>query len=296
MRVGIALPQYVVDVAPGRPVWDATLATARRADALGVDSVWLSDHPFVEVPGDDPSGALEPFVVMPALLRATDRVRVGTLVASASMRAPGLVAHQLVTIAGASRGPARAIAGLGAGWYAPEHRAFGTPLRRFAERVAGMEQTLDAIDAGSGLDVLIGGTGPAVLDIAARRADVWNVAWDVPPDAFAALNARLDETCALVGREPSSLQRTIGLNVAVGRDDRDIDNAIERLRSRAPFLASIDRPTLENGIVIGTPERCAASIAAYARCDEVIVALLMRDDAEMLSLFARQVAPLLRDA
>ena len=294
MRVGIALPQYVIDVEPGIEVWPAMLSIARRADALGLDSVWLSDHPFVEVPHAAPSGALEPFVAAASLLRATERVHVGTLVASASMRAPGLIGHQFASVDAAGSG--RAIAGMGAGWYEPEHRAFGVPLRSFAARAVALEETLDALEAGGGpaVSVLVGGTGRRMLDLAARRADLWNVAWDVGPETFAGLNSRLDDACAAAGRDPATLRRTVGLNVAVGRTDRAIDAAIERLQARAAFLSSIDRPALQRHIVIGTPDRCAAALAAYARCDQVIVALLMRDDVEMLELFASEVVPLLR--
>jgi alkanesulfonate monooxygenase SsuD/methylene tetrahydromethanopterin reductase-like flavin-dependent oxidoreductase (luciferase family) len=55
----------------------------------------------------------------------------------------------------------------------------------------------------------------------------------------------------------------------------------------------VDRRSLAERIVCGTPEACAERIAAY-RSDEVVVALLLRDDAEMLELFATGVAPLLR--
>jgi alkanesulfonate monooxygenase SsuD/methylene tetrahydromethanopterin reductase-like flavin-dependent oxidoreductase (luciferase family) len=141
--------------------------------------------------------------------------------------------------------------------------------------------------------LLCGGSGPAVLDVAARKADAWNVAWDVPPEGFRSLSAKLDAACERNGRDPRSLSRSVGLTVLVAEDERGLDDAVERLRARAPFLRDVERRTLAPTIVCGPPEACAERIAAYG-ADEVVAALLLRDDPEMLDLFAERVVPLLR--
>ena len=286
------MPQYLIDVGSDGPVWDVALDMARRADGLGLDSIWLSDHPFAIGPDGVPSGALDPLVLTAALARATERVRVGTLVLAASMREPAFVAHCFDTLA---RGvPGRLVAGVGTGWYEPEHRAFGIPLRSYDERVAALDRTLELVGALSPKPALLcGGTGQRILELAARRADAWNVAWDVPPEAFAALKVRLEGACERAGRDPATLACSVGLTLLVAQDERGIDRAIERLRGRAAFLAALDRDALISKIVCGTPEHCAERIAAYG-ADEVVAALLLRDDPEMLELFATEVAPLLR--
>ncbi|MCI0347658.1 MAG: LLM class flavin-dependent oxidoreductase, partial [Chloroflexi bacterium] len=143
--------------------------------------------------------------------------------------------------------------------------------------------------------ILVGGTGAPILEIAARHADAWNVSWDPRPGGFAASSRRLDEACRRAGRDPASLRRSVGLTVLVGSDSRAIDRAVERLRGRAAFLGGVDRAALAERIIVGTPPECVECIAAYA-ADEVVVALLLRDDPEMLELFATEVAPALRDA
>jgi alkanesulfonate monooxygenase SsuD/methylene tetrahydromethanopterin reductase-like flavin-dependent oxidoreductase (luciferase family) len=207
------------------------------------------------------------------------------------MRMPGLTAHVARTV---NQG-GRFVAGVGAGWYEPEHRAFGLRLPTYEERVAGLVGTLDALDAlgGARPPVLCGGTGAAVLELAAHRADAWNVAWDVPAGTFAALNARLDDACDRAGRDPRTLARTVGVTVLVAEDERGLDRAVERLRGRAPFLRGVDRGELAERIVCGTPQECVEKIAAY-RADEVIAALLLRDDLEMVRLFGERVARPLR--
>jgi alkanesulfonate monooxygenase SsuD/methylene tetrahydromethanopterin reductase-like flavin-dependent oxidoreductase (luciferase family) len=206
------------------------------------------------------------------------------------MRNPGSVAHSVRGLA-----PGRLVVGVGTGWYEPEHRAFGIELPGYAERIARVEETVEALHA---LDrerpsILVGGTGRRLVELAARHADVWNVSWDAPPDGFALLSRRLDEACDRAGRERSSIRRSVGLTVLVGARDRDIDAAVERLRRRAAFLSGVDRDSLAEKIVAGTPQRCAERIASY-QADEVVVALLLRDDPEMLDLFATEVVPVVR--
>jgi alkanesulfonate monooxygenase SsuD/methylene tetrahydromethanopterin reductase-like flavin-dependent oxidoreductase (luciferase family) len=269
------------------------VAAARDADAGGLDSVWVSDHPFAVGPDGVPSGALEPLAALAALARVTRRVRIGSLVLSSTMRASGLVAHCARTIESAA--PGRLVLGLGAGWYEPEHRAFGVPLPPYAERARILAAALERV-AGLGPQrpaLLLGGSGLVILRLAARHADEWNVSWDVPPDRFRTLGRALDEECLGEGRDPATLERSVGVTVLVGETARDMDRAIERLRRRASFLASIDRAMLSERIVTGTPEECAVRLAAYG-ADEVVVAPLLRDDAEMRATIIERLAPLLR--
>jgi alkanesulfonate monooxygenase SsuD/methylene tetrahydromethanopterin reductase-like flavin-dependent oxidoreductase (luciferase family) len=291
MRVGLALPQYEVDRDPAAgSTLEAATGIARRAEALGLDSVWVSDHPFAVAPDGTVSGALEPLVLLAALGRETSRIELGTLVLAATMRSPGLVAHSARGLA-----PGRLVVGVGTGWYEPEHRAYGIALPGYGERITRVEATIDALHglASDRPSILLGGTGRRLIELAARRADVWNVSWDAPPEGFALLSRRVDEACERAGGEPSSIRRSVGLTVLVGARDRDIDAAVERLRGRAAFLSGIDRDSLGARIVTGTPEACAERIASY-RADEVVIALGLRDDPEMLDLFATEVAPLVR--
>ena len=293
MHAGIALPQYTIDVGRGGRPWPAMLEMTRKAAAARLDSVWLSDHPFALGPGGVTSGALEPLAAAAALIRSIAGIGVGTLVLAPTMRAAGLVAHVARTASGPD--PRRLIAGVGAGWSEPEHRVFGLRLPPYGERVAALEATVDALRAigDRAPRVLCGGSGDAVLDVASRKADAWNVAWDLPPEGFRALGAKLDAACERAGRDPRSLSRSVGLTVLVAENERGLDRAVERLRTRAAFLRDVDRRTLATRIVCGTPEACAERIAAYG-ADEIVAALLLRDDPEMLELFGEQVSPLLR--
>src|SRR5207247_8869627 len=97
MRFGLALPQYGFSLPTGRIGLDDAVGWARRAEDLGFDSVWLSDHFFYSFAryGGDPSpiAALEPLTALAAIATGTARVRLGALVLAAGVRPPALVAN-----------------------------------------------------------------------------------------------------------------------------------------------------------------------------------------------------------
>ncbi|MGZ4139392.1 MAG: LLM class flavin-dependent oxidoreductase [Actinomycetota bacterium] len=291
VRAGLNLPQYSIDFASGEPDARVVVSAAQAAEDSGFDSVWVSDHPFVIAPDGSPSGALEPTTTMAAVAAATRRVSVGTLVLAASMRAPA-------EISGIARGlsivaPARAIVGMGTGWYRPEHDAYGIAMLPYAARLSALEQAAIAAKE-AGADLLIGGAGRGVLDIAGRHADRWNCAWDVPVAAFHDLSRTLDAACARAGRQPRSLSRSVGLTVLVG-SEADRERAVEKVRRRASFLSSLERGALERSIVAGERGECVERILAYG-ADEVIVTPFVRDDVEMVGRLGRDVVSACRGA
>ena len=93
MRFGLALPQYGFSLPTGRIGYDDTAGWARRAEDLGFDSVWLSDHFFYSFAryGADPApiAALEPLTALAAIAAVTARVRLGVLVLAAGFRPSG---------------------------------------------------------------------------------------------------------------------------------------------------------------------------------------------------------------
>src|SRR3974390_2157830 len=128
MRIGLALPQYDYSVPDERPLlFDTMLEYARRAERGGADSVWLSDHLFLDLGKYGGStrreGCFDPIVSLAALARAVPRVRVGTLVLLEALRPAAVLAKALATIDRVRGG--RVDVGVGAGWYEPEYRALG---------------------------------------------------------------------------------------------------------------------------------------------------------------------------
>jgi alkanesulfonate monooxygenase SsuD/methylene tetrahydromethanopterin reductase-like flavin-dependent oxidoreductase (luciferase family) len=239
VKLGLSLPMFTADV--GRP-----LTAAARAAAAGYDGVFAPDHLFP--PGAPGRPALEPFAVLAAVAALHPDLYVGTLVTRASLRPAGLLAKQAAALDQMSGG--QAILGLGAGDSVskPEHEAFGIPFASASDRVAILEETVDALRALFGgepwsggahvpaiagpllpsgePELWVGGRSEQVIQVAARSADAWN-GWAMEADAFEAAAAELRRFAG--GR---SVAPTWGGIALVGTDESDLERLRDERRSR----------------------------------------------------------------
>src|SRR5204863_7323250 len=116
-------------------------ATARAAEDAGLDTVWVADHLRQSDPAsrlDEPM--LEAYTTLGYLAGQTSRIRLGTLVAGATFRAPALLVKQVTTLDVLSGG--RAWLGIGAGYSEDEARAMGIYLPPIRERFDILADTL----------------------------------------------------------------------------------------------------------------------------------------------------------
>jgi alkanesulfonate monooxygenase SsuD/methylene tetrahydromethanopterin reductase-like flavin-dependent oxidoreductase (luciferase family) len=239
MKLGLSLPMFTADV--GRP-----LSAAARAAAAGYDGVFAPDHLFP--PGAPGRPALEPFAVLAAVAAVQPGLHVGTLVTRASLRPAGLLAKQAAALDQMSGG--RAILGVGAGDSVskPEHEAFGIPFAPAAERVAILEETVEALRAlfvgepwseGTHVpsiagpllppghpELWVGGRSPEVIAAAARSADAWN-GWAMDPEAFETAAAELGRLA-----DGRSVTPTWGGIALVGTDQGDLERLREERRAK----------------------------------------------------------------
>jgi probable F420-dependent oxidoreductase len=137
MEFGICIPHY------GKPIdIPKILDTVRRAEDLGFDAVWVTDHLLVpqtlEIIYRDQM--LEPLALLSHVAAITQRVKIGTSVIILPYRNPIVVAKMLATIDQLSAG--RLIFGAAVGWMEPEFAALGAP---FAERGAFSDECLRLI-------------------------------------------------------------------------------------------------------------------------------------------------------
>src|SRR6059058_607204 len=147
MRIGLALPHYDYPTPDGLLSWQDLLEATLRAEALGFDSAWISDHFFLDITryGGPPGavGTPEAFTALAALATRTERIRLGTLVACAPFRHPAHVAKMATTIDLVSGG--RFDLGIGAGWYEREFAPFGYEYPSTRDRFGILEESVEVI-------------------------------------------------------------------------------------------------------------------------------------------------------
>src|SRR3954468_11984164 len=106
--------------------YDQLLAVAPSAEDAGYGAFFRSDHCQRIGPGDGAPGPTDSWLTLAALARETTRVRLGTLLSSATFRLPGPLAISVAQVDAMSGG--RVELGIGAGWYEAEHTAYGIPF------------------------------------------------------------------------------------------------------------------------------------------------------------------------
>ena len=248
MKIGLMLPLGESEAGG----WTNLRAMAIAAEEHGLDSVWGADHLIFRENGET-EGIHECWTVLTAVAAVTSRVEIGPLVLALPFRNPALVAKMAAQLDEVSGG--RLILGLGCGWHEPEFDAFGYPfdhrVSRFDEGMQivtpllhGERVTFEgtyhrAIDAelrpppirAGGPPILIAGKQPRMLSLVAKHADQWNAAWYGYPEQADQLRTRLTDLRAALdaaGRDPASLEITVGIFVAFDTDDEDVpDRAIK---------------------------------------------------------------------
>jgi len=182
INLGLALPSFVED--PEIPI-----EVARAAEAADLDGVFVYDHLWR---GDPPNRrpALECFALLGAVAAETTRVRVGTLVARATLRPPATLANSFATAQRVSDG--RLIAGIGSGdsQSRGEVEAYGLEFGSMADRVNALHDAVRAT-AGNGFPVWVGGRAVQVREVV-TIADGWN-SWGTDAAGFAEQGAAVRE-------------------------------------------------------------------------------------------------------
>jgi F420-dependent oxidoreductase-like protein len=295
------------------------LAVARRAEECGFDGFFRSDHYLAMGDGDGLPGPTDAWVTLGALARETSRVRLGTLVTSATFRLPGPLAVAVAQVDAMSGG--RVELGLGAGWFEAEHSAYGIPFPPTGERFDRLAEQLAVITglwatppgatfsfAGKHFTledspalpkpvqrpappVIVGGYGrkrtPA---LAARYATEFNVPFG-PVEETAARFEWVRAACAALGdARTAPIVFSVAQTVVCGRSDAEV-------RRRAEAIGR-DPDSAGRGIVIGTPEQVAEQLTAFVDigAERMFLQVLDLSDLDHLDLIASEVAPRLRRA
>ena len=297
--------------------FDEYLAIWRLAEDVGLDWASVFDH-FLPIQSDPTGPCFEGFTLLSAMAAHTERLRCGIIVTGVTYRNPAVLANMAATIDHVSGG--RLEMGLGAAWYEDEHNQYGIPFPRIGERMDMLDDACRIVKAlwteetatvagkhfsvtgarcepkpvQSPLPLWIGGSGEKrTLRIVAERATGWNTFHGDVAEYQHKLDV-LAGHCADVGRDPAEIRKQVVLRAIL--DDTEAA-ALDRARERAD-RAGVPVEQLIDGMVVGTPEQCAARLEDHRRLGVADFLVLARPPADerTIELFAREVAPAVRAA
>jgi probable F420-dependent oxidoreductase len=221
-KVGVTIHPQQCTIQELRDAW-------RRADELGVDSIWFWDH-FYPLYGDPDGNQFECWTLLAAAAVDTRAPQIGPMVTSVGYRNPDLIAYMAGTIDQLCGG--RFVLGIGAGWFERDYEEYGYQFGETKDRLRALKEALPRIrerikklkpgPAGS-MPILIGGGGEKVtLRLVAEYAQMWNALGE--PDEYARKSKILDEWCHKIGRNPKEIERTANVSV---RSSKEIDEYVK---------------------------------------------------------------------
>jgi 5,10-methylenetetrahydromethanopterin reductase len=285
---------------------------AQRAEALGLDELWLAEDCFLH---SGPAAAA-------AALAVTERLSVGIGLLPVSVRNPAIAAMELATLASLAPGRTRVAFGHGVeAWM----RQIGA---RPADRIVALEElvgtvrallhgdavsfqgrtvSLDAVELASPPDpppaVLVGTTGRRGVEVASKVAD----GVLLPDGASAGAVAWVREALGPDGQivvyswlrvdDDADRAREVVRPLVGGWRDGGMYPNLVRLGG-VPEEGEIDDAAVDRVAIAGTPEQCAGAIARLgaAGASTVVVVPVGGGAPEQLERLSAEVAPLLERA
>jgi F420-dependent oxidoreductase-like protein len=281
------------------------LKVAQKAEELGFDAFFRSDHYLRMGDGSPYPGPSDSWVTLGAIARETSTIRLGTLLTSATFRAPGVLAITVAQVDEMSNG--RIELGLGAGWFEAEHSAYGIEFPDTSERFDRLKEQLEIVTGlwktklGDSFSydgkyfnlenspalpkpfsnphppIIIGGRGPKKTP---ALAGAFAQEYNVPFASIEECKVQFDLVslaAANSGRSPSEIVYSVALVACLGNDS-------ETLTRRARSIGrSVDDLT-ENGLC-GSADQIVEKISRYQEvgAERVYLQLLDLDDLDHLS-------------
>jgi F420-dependent oxidoreductase-like protein len=293
--------------------YEDLLRVALESERLGFGAFFRSDHYLHMGAVSGLPGPTDAWVTLAGLARETTSIRLGTLMSAATFRLPGPLAIAVAQVDEMSGG--RVELGIGSGWFAPEHAAYGIEFPSLGERFDRLSEQLAII---TGLwetplgetfsfpgkhyqvinspalpkpvqrprpPVLIGGGGKVrTPQLAARFAQEFNMPFNSLEDTSTQYE-RVREACERAGRGRDSIILSAAQVLCVGEDEAEVERRAQRIGREVDELRA-------NGLA-GNVDEVVAKIQSFADAGARRMYLQMLDleDLDHLRLVAERVMP-----
>ena len=218
--------RIAIQIHPQHAEYADIRSAVMQAEEMGVDVVYNWDH-FYPLYGEPDGEHFEAWTMLASWAEVTSRVEIGCLVTCNTYRNPNLLADMARTVDHISDG--RLVLGIGSGWFERDYDEYGYEFGTAGRRLDRLGESLPVIEdrmrslnpaPTRKIPVLIGGGGEKkTLQFTARHADIWHFWWG---DEWQRKSDVLDDWCAKVGRDPSEIRRSVG----VDRDQVDDFDAL----------------------------------------------------------------------
>lgn len=296
--------------------WAEARDAAIEIEALGYEQLWTWEHAMA-VMGDPYQDTFDAYTMLAAWSGVTSRVELGVLTGANTFWNPGLLAKKVTTLDHVSGG--RAILGIGAGWFEPEHQAFGIEFGSgFGERLAWLDESVGALRSlldgesvtspenghysmsearllprpiRSPLPILIGGGGERkTLRTVARYADIWNWVGLRDLDRFRAKHDVFERRCEEEGRDPAEIVRSVFISPVIRETEA---GALAFFRAQMEANRFDESVLDDDDIYVTTPDRITELMVAWKEVGvtSFIIQVASPFDHETVECFARDIRP-----
>ena len=233
------------------------------------------------------------------------RIEFGPMVSPMTFRHPSVLAKIAASVDALSGG--RLLLGVGAGWNENEHTVYGIPFLTERQRFERLEEGIKAMrdiwqktnpkPVRNPIPLLIGGKGAKrTLPLVAREATEWNLS-RLDADTFRQRRDVLEQCCRDIGRDPSTIRRSVMTSYIIGRDQAELRERAAQVSQVIPDLRHMTPDQVlehrKQAWLVGTPEQIAGRMREFAGLGVDIFMLqhFLLDDSDALQLLATEVIP-----
>jgi len=288
--------------------------TAKDAETLNYDSIWLADHLHTTQPRIELAPVFECWTTLTALAMETEKIKLGQIVTCNSYRNPALLAKMASILDVISGG--RLLFGIGAGWYEHEYVGYGFEFPKPSVRIGMLDEAVQIIKKmwtekkvdfkgryytmKNGINypkplqkphppILIGGGGEKLtLRVIAKYADIYNWWSHGTVEDFKIKLDVLKRHCEEIGRDYKEIEKSYSTDVIIGESEKEVQSLVKEL-IRDDWIT---KEGLKEKL-IGTPEQCIEQLKRFVEVGTTyfIFYFFRALKTRSYELFAKEVIP-----